>query len=559
MTSSRRALAAVLTLAFVLSCGCAVIPVGSPTAPEEAVGGDLTKPFVRLIVSPPRNDWTPRKVVEGMLAAMAAYPDDPTTLLQYMTQRARNAWRPVGPITVIDPPTFKEDNGTVQLTANKIARIEDDDRYVSDTEKRTLTFRLKKEAGGWRVDGGLENGLMMRADDVDRAYRPTLLYYLNGAQKPDGLLVSDAVHLRLKPGENLAETIIERLLKGPSSALRGAVGTALTGNVGVDSVTATDDKVVISLSGAPALADTDAFKAQLRASLEKVTAAQPIDVMHNGEPYILGIQPNDAQTWYPSTKSPSYYTTGGAVHFTSTEGAGNAVNGQAGKPNGYTGQALSKDGDKVAAVGADGIYVAPVNPNGKWERVMEGRLTSPSWHRDGSLWAFEKGSGAVLRRDPGGAPTRVAAPELDGKDVTDLRISRDGVRVAAGVGDREVRVGAITGGSLGLMLGNFQQLLTVRQGETVKDIAWRDGEHLLVLVSGKAGQTLMEIDVGDGATATLTSDKRLDSIAALGPQIMAGTLDEATGGPAEILEFKDQQGWVTKVKETSQEPIFPLG
>ncbi|MFI6293012.1 LpqB family beta-propeller domain-containing protein [Nonomuraea sp. NPDC050790] len=558
MTSSRRILAAVLTLAFVLSCGCAVIPVGSPTAPEEVAGADLTKPFVRLIVSPPENDWTPQDVVKGMLAAMAAYPDDPTTLLQYMTQKARNAWRPVGPITVIDEADVKEGNGLVKVTGNQIARIEDDDRYVSDGRTFNGEYILKKESGGWRVDG-LDNGLVMRAADVDRAYRPTLLYYLNGAPAPDGLLVSDAVHLRLKPGETLAETIIERLLKGPSSALRGAVATALTGNVAVDTITATDDKVVIGLSGAPALADTDGFKAQLRASLEKVTAAPTIDITHNGEPYILGINADAAQSWYPSMKSPAYYTTGGAVHFTSTDGAGNAVNGEAGKPNGYTGQALSKDGDEVAAVGADGIYVAPVNPAGKWARVMEGRLTAPSWHRDGSLWAFEKSTGAVLRRDHRAAPTRVAAPDLDGKDVTDLRISRDGVRVAAGVGDREVRVGAITGGSLGLMLGNFQPMLTVRQGESVKDIAWRDGEHLLVLVSGKAGQTLMEIDVGDGETTTVTSDKRLDSIAALGPQILAGTLDETTGGEAEILAFKDQQGWVTRVKEASQEPIFPLG
>lgn len=74
------------------------------------------------------------------------------------------------------------------------------------------------------------------------------------------------------------------------------------------------------------------------------------------------------------------------------------------------------------------------------------------------------------------------------------------------------------------------------------------------MVSGKAGQIVKEINVGDGETTTLTSDPRLKTIAALNDRILAGTEE---GG--EILEFKDQQGWISKIKESAQAPLFPLG
>ncbi|WP_157250462.1 LpqB family beta-propeller domain-containing protein [Nonomuraea typhae] len=554
-TSSSRALGAALALVAALSCGCAVIPVGNPAAVEESLGDPMTKPFVRMLAFPPQPDWTPEDVVDGLLAAMAAYPDDPKTLPEYLTQRARNEWKPAGPITVVEDGAAKASaEGNVQLTGKTIAQIEDDDRYVPIPGKPGRQFRMKKEAGGWRVDH-LDNGLVMRAADVARAYRPTLLYYLTGEPRADAL-VSDAVHLRFKPGENIAETIVGRLVHGPSNALRGAVRTAVGGNVGVESITATTAKVVINLGGELELHDSGGLKAQLWASLKDVAAGREIEVVLNGEPFISAFRDDVTENLYPSTESPAYYTSGGAVYYTGTgqDGAGNPILGPAGQANGYTGAAISKFGERVAAVGGDGIYAVDVTAEGQWNRVMQGTFTAPSWHRDGSLWAYETRSGHVMRSDLSGAPPApVAAPDLDGTDVTQLRVSRDGVRVAVGVGGQEVRVGAITGGGAELTLGNFQSLLSVDEDETVQDIAWRDGEHLLVLVKGKAGQTLKEIDVGDGETVTLTSDKRLKTIAALGKKIMAGTEDEA-----EVLEFKEQ-GWTSKVKGNVQAPLFPLG
>lgn len=551
-----------LVMAVGLTCGCTVIPVGAPTIVEEApVGDPMLKQFVRMVASPPRNEWSPQAVVEGMLAAMAAYPDDPETLMKYFTSQRRSTWSAAGPVTVIDAAQLKEENGKIRLTGNKIARIDNDDRYVPMTGKLDREVVLKKEGGGWRVDA-MDDGILLTAADVARAYRSTRLYFLNGAPTPDGL-VGDPVHLRLKPTENYAETIVERLLRGPSSALRGAVGSALPEHLSVDSVTASDERVVINLTGAiDPETDMNGLKAQLRWSLDSVASGRTIEVQIDSEPFTSSdpmlIAPNFKEDWLTTRVGTAYYTSGGEVHTMGGEGPGNPVNGPAGQPNSYTDLAISRNGGQVAGGAKDGIWVTKVAPGVQWDLAIEGsRLTAPSWHRDGSLWTYDKRSGAVLRRDNPevpGTPVRVAAPALDGLDVTDLRLARDGVRVAVGVGASVVKVGAITGGSSAMMLGNFETLLTVNDGEEIRDIAWRDGEHLLVLVSSKAGQIVKEINVGDGETTQLTSDKRLKTIAALGDRILAGTEE---GG--EILEFKDQQGWTSKIKESAQTPIFPLG
>ncbi|MGI5269303.1 LpqB family beta-propeller domain-containing protein [Nonomuraea sp. CA-218870] len=586
MTRSRRLRAAAFALAlFTAVAGCAVIPVGGPFPVDEAGSGDsVTVPFQRMVAVAPQPDWGPQQVVEGLLAAMAAYHDDPSVLPGYLTEEARRVWKPDGAITVIDNSfrfgeliEDKEKRETaVTVQGNKIAQINEDDTYVpvsrSDDPKITRQFTLVKDASGAYRVNGLQQGLLLTDADVRRAYRPTNLYYLNGSSgadpQPDRLVV-DRVRLRIDPDKSFAQTIIERLIEGPTSALQGAVGNEFPDGVRVRWIRSSEDRVLINVSGPfnPLSTFTQGIQAQLRASLSSNNLAngRTLEVLLDGEQFFssgsLTVPANLPESWLGSEDKQVFYTSDGAVFILAPDGEGHPVTGPAGQPSeGYTGFAISKDRDRIAArSAAGGIWVTRHSPDGRWQESIPGPdLTDPSWHRDGSLWTFDRRNDAVIRSHPvvGRGPERIAAPALRGQDVTSLRMARDGVRVAVTVGDSEVQVGALTGGGGNAMLSNFQTLTTVSGGDEIVDIAWSDGGHLLVLVQTKAGQFVNEINVGDGEAAQLpTTSKRLKRLAALGDAILA-TTEESN----EILEYsRDKRTWTPKPATAVDHPLFTLG
>ncbi|NUR85528.1 MAG: hypothetical protein HOY71_15725 [Nonomuraea sp.] len=566
----------VLLVLAALSSSCAVIPVGGPFQVEAAGGGDpMSKPFHRMVAVPPKQEWGPTTVVQGLQAAMAAYPNDRGMLQQYLTPDARRDWKLSGAVTVVDkldfdsatPAANGKDEASVTLMATPVAYITTDDQYkpIQTPKQAKYTFKLTKTPNGWRVKD-LQQGLLLSKADVDMDYRATNLYYLNG--QPGGLsdpdkLVVDRVWLRVKPTESFAQTIVERLLKGPTGALQGAVGSVFPKDrMRVESIRL-DDRVVINLSGDidPEQVDLSQLQGQLRASLSNnnVVNGRPIEVQLDGEPFYstetATIPPKLDDHWLDTGDGDGYYTlNGGLRHMPPPDRPeGEPVYGPAGAPNpDPTGFAVSNNGDVAAISQANhGIWVVPTTKDGRWEQWFRGEhLTPPSWSRDGSLWTYDADKGQVLRctqKCANGAeqPTHVSAPSLVSADVTDLRIARDGVRVAARIGKQEVRIGALAYGDG--MLSNVQTLVQVDKGEEIQDIAWLDGEHVLVLVTGKRGTMLNQVNVGDGTTEQVTSNNQMQSIAAYGNRVYA-----------EIKEGKDSKDVIGFNLDPAQTPVKPL-
>ncbi|NUP82028.1 MAG: hypothetical protein HOV96_31270 [Nonomuraea sp.] len=571
MTRTRRVGTAIALAAVVCAgSGCTVIPVSGPYTVNDAGGGDpLNKPFQRMIAVPPLGSWDPDQLIRGLQSAMAAYPDDPTVLAKYLTPKAQAKWKPSGPVTVIEDtfqvsPTERGAEQQYVLKAKQIARIDPDDAYVPlSGNAPELSFVLKKDGGVYRVDE-LRDGLVLTKSDVARAYRLTNLYYLNNAR--DRRLVVDRVCLRLKPTESFAQTIVKRLLKEPSAALRGAVGTGFPPGTEVESVGTGEDRVVINFSGPLAsldLSEKSALVAQLRYSLtnNKVANSRTIELQLDGEPYWTE-PPNPETRWLDNGGSTPFYTSKGVVHVMSNEGAGVAVSGPAGEANpDFSAFALSRqESALIAARTSTGISVAGLTPEGRWQQVVEGtELTDPTWHRDGSLWTFDKHNHMVLRYSPTGGrgPERVSAPGLDGLDVTALKIARDGVRVALRTGKNTVQLGALSEGLNGPVLGNLQTLTSTEVEYKIEDIAWEDDEHLLVLIRSKAGQILNEIDVGDGGTVGIPLKDQLERVTALNGRVLAEARTDK--GPKIIELNPDRQGWTSKIEPNAKNPFFPLG
>ncbi|MGN9836885.1 LpqB family beta-propeller domain-containing protein [Nonomuraea sp. H19] len=572
-----RRIGAVVAIAAAVVCagsGCTVIPVSGPYTVPDAGGGDpLTKPFQRMIATDPQRDWGPEDTIKGLQAAMAAYADDPTILPRYLTPEALADWTPSGPVTVVDDaPTwqFGPRGGTeavqkITLEAKQVARIDEDDTYVPLSGNWERSFELvKAQGGGYRVRS-LPDGLVLTRSDVDRAYRATKLYYLNG--RTQDRLVVDNVRLRLKPTESYAQLILERLLKDPSAVLQGAATTSFPHGTKIESVRwSSEERVVINLSGSLDPLDLGreaTLIAQIRYSLNNndVAKGRSIDVLVNGEPYSSYEPPDLDPDWLDNGGNNAFYVSKGAVHYMTTEGPGGTVPGPAGQPrDGYSEFAMSNQGAMIAAVTSTGISVAHLTQEGQWQEVIQGDdLTAPSWHRDGSLWTFDRKNGVVLRYDPasGRGPERVAAPGLKGLDVTRLRIARDGVRVVVTTGKNTVQLGAVTDAG-GLMLSNFRLLTSTVVGDEIQDVAWRDDERLLMLVKSKAGPVLNEIDIGDGEVSEISLKAPLKSVAALNERVLAAA-DAEKGDGTEIVELGPDQSWTTKISPDAETPIFSLG
>ncbi|MET7329297.1 LpqB family beta-propeller domain-containing protein [Nonomuraea sp. NPDC005650] len=575
MTRTRR-LGAVIAIMVAVACagtGCTVIPVTGPTTVNEAGSGDpLSKPFHRMIALPPDKSWNEEQTIRGLQAAMAAYADDPTVLPQYLTPEARAKWSASGPVTVVDdafevvPPPQSDELGPVEkvmLKGRWVARINEDDSYApTEGQWDDYSVELVKSQGGGYLVSSLPNGLLLTNSDVARAYRPTNLYYVNG-NSPNTLVV-DRVRLRLKPTETYAQTILERLLKSPTSALQGAVTTSFPSGTKVQSIRSGEDRVVINLSGPldPLdLSAEDSLRAQIRYSLNKneIAKGRVIEIQVDGESYSVD-RPDSDDDWLDATSDTAYYISKGAVHYMSKDGPAGSVPGPAGEEReGFQDFALSKDGGYVAARTSTGISVAALTQSGRWQEVMKGELTPPTWHRDGSLWTYDQRNSALLRYDPmsGKGPQRISSPKLTGLDVTRLRIARDGVRVAITTGQNTVQIGALTGGAAGIMLGNVHALTTIEGGTSIIDVAWGDDEHLLVLVRSKAGQVLNEINVGDGEIEGVPLKEPLVSVAAVNDRVLA---EAKTDKSNQIMELsQDRQSWTTKIESGASTPLFPLG
>ncbi|TDD07525.1 LpqB family beta-propeller domain-containing protein [Nonomuraea diastatica] len=578
MTTIRRLGAAVaIVLAMVAAgTGCTVIPVTGPyTVGDDGTGGDpLNKPFQRMIAMPPQPNWGPEDTIKGLQAAMAAYADDPSILPQYLTPEARAKWSATGPVKVIEDafeityPTPRDGTETVlqvTLKAQWVASIGTDDAYAPTAGAWDGgTFELVKTQQGGYLVNKLPAGLLLTNSDVVRAYRPANLYYMN-ADMPERLVV-DRVRLRMKPTESFARTILERLLKEPTAALRDAVTTSFPEGTTIESIRWNEERVLVNLSGPLDPLDLSAeaaLRAQIRHSFadNDVAKGRIIEIQVDGETYAVD-RPDPADPWLDDGGDTAYFVDNGAVHFMGKEGPAGAVPGAAGEQRaGYTDFALSKEETAlIAAKTSTGISLTKLAQDGRWQEVIQGtELTPPTFHRDGSLWTYDNKNGVLLRYDPasGRGPERVSAPKLAGLDVARLRIARDGVRVSVTTGENTVQIGALTSTPEGLVLGNFRSLTTTEVGDEIVDVTWSDDEHLLVLVESKAGQILNEINVGDGETVGVPLKDRLVSLAALDDRVLG---EVKTDKETKIVELNpDRQTWVPKVESNAGSPLFPLG
>lgn len=586
--------ASALALAVTLT-GCAIIPVGgNPASYRDVVKGDpLRKPYVRVIATPPRPEWSPRQVVVGFLAAMASV-DDPgyAVARQYLMPGAAHAWRPEVGVTVYDKGTIPEqpvpaDDVTevnVTLKGTVTGVIDGEGRYSAEAtpggRQLSQTFTLVRQPQGWRITE-VPDGLLLSEDDVRRSYRAVKLYYLDHHRK--GLVV-DEVRIPVNPSSDFAESILKRLLAGPTAGLRDAVSNALPAGTELLDISTEDDKIIVDLNHAATNAISaeeggdavEAMAAQIGWTLDQLTERWDIEVRVHGEPYYSTGGTLDISyerygrfdPWLNPERTTGYVVQGGALHSLNSEGDPEAVPGVAGQPGG-AGTALAISGapqPKVATLGKGGraVMVTQLVQNGQWQEWISGtNLTRPSWDRHDAVWTVDRlgpRSSRVLRHD-GRRQTRIPAPWLEGVGVRDLRVARDGVRVAAVVEDElgvHVWVGLVVVKGGQIRLAHPRTLATAAEGEQILGIAWRDATTLLVLASGKAGREIRSISVTDGIAESFKADACITSITALGDRVLAGARCADDNEPEVLSWDPAKQAWAPLLSTPATTPRLPL-
>lgn len=577
-----------------LGAGCAMVPANSsPRLADEGSGRDtLSRPYVRMIAESPKPNASPEDIVRGFLAAIASFDDPQLTIArQYLTEEAAVRWNPwrtmrvyEGRISMSVPAAqlARAQETSVTLRGTAVATIDPEGRYTPASGEVEETFTLVKVGGEWRI-ASAPNERLLSTDDLQRAFRAVDLYF--PPTIPAYGLVRDRVWVPIDPARGLPETLVRRLLAGPTKPIADAVSTAFPPGTDVNQISVEGDTVVVDFTSAiesVPLTQMEAMKAQLAWTLGDLATGRTIEIRVNGEPFRDGglrFRPADYARFDPDaigSQPQAYYMQRGRLHRVKEKGGGEPVAGAAGEPGtAFIHPAVSADDPPMVAalVAGDGIYTTTMARGVQWQRWIAGKdLTPPSWDRYGAVWTAEWADGRTrVWEGISGQARRVFIPEeLAAERVAALRVSRDGARVAMiieGSKGRKVKIGTIIRQGQQSRIDNVFTLIDAQEGQEIKVIAWQGSAELLVLTKGKGGQELATWSVMEGmpvpdAAIKLDAQAEIDRIAAAPDHVLAAV--DVDGDPktadSEVRSYDaDKRTWTPIAKDGATDPIYPLG
>ncbi|GAA3969980.1 hypothetical protein FOF52_12750 [Thermobifida alba] len=513
-----------------------------------------------------------------------------------------------------DVETVEEERtARVRVRTRLYATIRPDGQYVAADQGETIdvVFDLAKVEGEWRI-ANLPDDILLSRQDVDRVYRPLNLYYFN---QDMSRLVPDPVFLPVRSAvditEQLARRLVAMLVEGPTDWLAPAVRTSFP-----EGTTATVDhssgSLVVDLD-TPAPDDDPRWRfkmgAQLVWTLKQLPEIQQFTLRIGGEEVELpgvedGVLQASNQEWNAVNPagmpgSPrAYFMRDGQLWSLDVDQQEKLVPGAPGQGHVLLEEhAVSLDEKRVAGIAPDdgSVRVAPITEGGGYTTVLDGGdYTSLSWDGYGNLWVLEDLSDEVARAqqeedladdtEPGGTasegsgrsdaapaggsrltrlwlladgadPVEVHAPELAGTPVAQLRVSRDGTRVAVLTGTAEagrVLVGRVVYGESSVSLQAFLPL--AGDLTTVTALSWRGADQLAVLGQRDRGAVqayLVSLNgSGESTSAGAVTGADMKTItAAPGMPLLAGTEEDT------ISSSSDRLMWQRAVDGTK--PVYP--
>jgi hypothetical protein len=580
----RRLLAGVVVLG--LATGCALpLPEGVRSAGQ--VQAEQQEPAGIQVLPPgPQDGATAVELVEGFLRAQSSPGQSHAVARQFLAPGT--PWDDEALVIVYraSSPTVAPDldqPNEILVRLETVARISGDGSYRGESRTLTERYAVAPDPAGQLRLTAVPPGLRLTSADRELSFRPYEVDFLglSATGAPTGRLVSDRVFLPVTAEP--AAALVGSLLRGPSVPLQGAVASAVPVGTTLASPVRVDAGVVtVDLSEEVLRLDARArqrLAAQLVWTLHPVfprlrllVEGRPLEVQGAGEVQGVSDWPGfdpvaaveDAPLLYLQERT--LRNLDGALESSeATRGGTLFVDQAASSPLAGTLGLLTRLPDQP-----DEVRIGPASgPFG--DPVLTGtRLGSLSWGPgDQGLWVLASASGQtgpVVWLVPGpdaptaGSPVSVAydqPPDAPGR-LTDLRVSRDGVRIALVFGsgpDRRLHLGRIEPFEGGHRIAGIVAIAPALTDVT--DVAWEDGTSLAVLAADPNTAGLLPVSVAvDGSSSTPVQRGGLSGTPVSLAAAPGRPLTVATVQDGRSRLFRDN-GALFRLQQDGSEPFYP--
>jgi Lipoprotein LpqB beta-propeller domain/Sporulation and spore germination len=524
--------------------GCAAIPASSDLEVVRSmpVGAQLAPP------PGPERGVDPFRLVREFIEATGSAANGHAAARAFLTRNAAASWDDRAGVTVIeDAPGAAPESGPsdgirrIRVGGSRLGTLTANGSFIPAAGTFSMPLDVVSEHGEWRISNP-PPGVLVEASAVQRNYRQVRVCFVDPNR---GTLVADLRWVPAQPAATLPGRVLDLLLAGPSQRLAGAVRSAIPEGVRPRSnvLVSRSGRTVINLSGVDTLTEAQRrlVAAQIVGSLDGLVPT-PLRLLADGEPLVAGqpeLRPADIASYAPPTGPrsdlPGQVVVGGRLR--SLNGA--PVPGPAGdgRLTVLSAARSNPNGEMLAAVvaGPDGrpqLRVGPVDGDLAVAPVEAQTMSRPTWRPSGTeLWTVVNGRSVVGVALSGTGPPlaySVDASELARLgSISQLRLSRDGVRVAAVIDGRVVVAAVVT--ESGTVSLRHPQVLRDGSLPPTASVDWARPELLVVASAGPSPQ-VSSVSM-DGLTRRQLSSTNLTGplthiVAAPGREILVA---DATG------------------------------
>lgn len=510
---ARRLVTAVLAATLLAgSAACASVPDSSPVQVLRQVGaGDEVAPPPAPVAGANVLD-----LVRDFVTASSSSTDKHGAARRFLIPEAAQNWDDGAALTVLDPEidtvpvaVAGQEPGTavVRIRGSRVGRLTPAGAFEADDGAYSSDVELVQRDGQWRISR-LPAGVIVDLESFRGSYKAVPVWFVDPVRR---VAVPDVRYLPGVPSRTQPARVVTMLIDGPSSSLAGAAATLLTGaELRANVAPAADNAVVVDLTGITPPDDTARrlIAAQVVLSLSEVNVLR-VRILVDGEPLVASVPEwtrEDVAAFVAEARvapdSPALVTSAGRIGTLSGPVPAAPIAGPAGN-----GGIVAES----AATSVDGQRLAVVARNGQRDALLVGRtadgivdpvgidaatLTRPTWTPDaGEVWTVADGRRVQLvriRQDGPPARVDVDVDELNSRGtVTDLRLSRDGVRVVAVVAGG-LYVGVIVRGLDGSVAIGAVRPLRSRTLDAVVSADWR-GTDSIVAITRTPGRLVVQV------------------------------------------------------------------